>query len=155
MPEGNGSGMLMKRISIKGVLIGGIVDVGSTMLLGLSTAIYAAFVVNFAKTPKNQIHSAVSAVMHRPMIFLIGILIGSACSVLGGYVAARLGKHDELLNGSLSSCLCIGSGIWAIATHQASGPIWQLTLGLVASPILGLLGGYLRLRQECPPLRTL
>jgi hypothetical protein len=142
----------MAKISIKGVLVGGVTDVGLSTLLGIPLAIYAVLETSIARTPKDQVHSAVSAIMHRPMIFVTGMLIGFACSVLGGYVAARLAKHDELLNGCLSSFLCIAGGIWLLATHQNSDPIWQQMAELVASPALGLLGGYLRLRQRRPAI---
>ncbi len=32
-------------------------------------------------------------------------ILGGIFSVLGGYVAARIAKHDEVLNGALSSIL--------------------------------------------------
>jgi hypothetical protein len=140
----------MTKVSVKGILAGGITDVGLTMILGMPLAIYATLEVALAHTPKDHMHSAVAAIMHRPAIFATGMLIGFGCSVLGGYVAARLAKHDELLNGCLSAFLCVASGIWVATTHQNSDPIWQQIIELVASPILGLLGGYLRLRQKRP-----
>ena len=142
----------MARISIKGVLVGGVTDVGLSTLLGIPFAVWAVLETGIARTPKDQIHSAVSAFMHRPMIFASEMLIGFGCSILGGYVAARLAKHDELLNGCLSAILCIAGGIWLLATHQNSDPIWQQILELIASPLLGLLGGYLRLKQRRPTM---
>jgi len=140
----------MRKVSIKGVLIGGITDVGLSMLLGLPFGIYAGLEVAIAHTPNNQMHSTIAAIMHRPAIFITGLLIGSGCSILGGYIAARLAKHDELLNGCLSAFLCVASGIWVVSTHQSFVPIWQQIAELVASPIFGLLGGYLRLKQNRP-----
>jgi hypothetical protein len=79
---------------------------------------------------------------------LLQLSVGSVCSVLGGYIAAWLSKHDELLNGTLSSYLCISIGILAISFGKDPHPlIVQLAL-LTSSPFLSLLGGYLRLRQK-------
>jgi hypothetical protein len=142
----------MARVSVKGILVGGITDVGLTMLLCMPFAIYAALAVNIAQTPKDQVQSAVTAIMHRPVIYLTELLIGFACSVLGGYVAARIAKHDELLNACLSAFLCVAMGIWVVTTHKSSDPAWQQLAELVASPGLGFLGGYLRLRQTRPDL---
>jgi len=138
----------MARISIKAILIGGLTDVGLTMILGLPIGIYAALVVDVAHIPKNQIHSAITAVMHRPGIYFSEMFIGFACSVLGGYVAARIAKHDELLNGCLASFLCVAGGVWTISTGRMTDPLSREILLLITSPLLSLLGGYLRLKQR-------
>ena len=71
------------------------------------------------------------------------------CSILGGYVAAWLAKHDELLNGALSAWLCIAFGIAAFGASVRGGtPVWEVILGELASPALGLLGGYFRAAQK-------
>ena len=41
-------------------------------------------------------------------------LVGAACSVLGGYVAARIAKRDEILNTAVSSFLCVGMELYAM-----------------------------------------
>jgi hypothetical protein len=75
--------------------------------------------------------------------------LGCLCSVLGGYVAARIAKHDLLLNGALSSFLCLASGLYAIffARHEDI-QVWKIILGEILSPSLGLAGGYLCLLQK-------
>ena len=78
--------------------------------------------------------------------------------VLGGYLAARVAKRGEVLNGALSAYFCVGLGIYGMAVGQAAVPVWQHLVSFVASPALGALGGYLRLRQtsrpEDPPLAS-
>jgi hypothetical protein len=138
----------MGKISIKGVLVGGITDVGVTLILGLPISVYVGLRVIAAHIPKDQIQTSVQAIMHRPEVFFPQLLIGCACSVLGGYVAAHIAKHDELLNGCLASVLCVALGIWSLATHGASEPLWEEILMFVESPVLSLLGGYLCLRQR-------
>jgi hypothetical protein len=44
----------MGRISIKGVLLGGVVDVLSSVLLGIPFAVYAVLRINLAHVPKDQ-----------------------------------------------------------------------------------------------------
>jgi hypothetical protein len=138
----------MAKISIKGVLVGGITDVGSTLILGMPFAVYVGLRVAASHIPKEQIQSSVQAILHRPEIFFPQLLIGCTCSVLGGYVAARLAKHDELLNGCLACILCIALGAWSLATHGASEPLWEQILMMIESPVLGVLGGYLCLKQR-------
>jgi NO-binding membrane sensor protein with MHYT domain len=138
----------MAKISIKGVLVGGITDVGTTLILGMPFAVYVGLRVAASHIPSEQTQSSVQAIMHRPEIFLPQLLIGCACSVLGGYVAARIAGHDEALNGCLSSFLCFGLGICLLAAHASSEPVWEQILMMIESPVLGVLGGYLCLKQR-------
>lgn len=141
----------MGKISIKGVLIGGVVDMVASVALGLPFAIYALLKVDLSHTPNTQVSAAVTAVIHGNVpLYTAQLLVGLACSVLGGYVAAWLAKHDELLNGALSSVLCVALSIYTISTGKDSNPHWLQVLLLVASPLLALLGGDLmrRLRRR-------
>ena len=138
----------MSRISIRGVLVGGITDFVSTNVLSFPIMMGIMVKNDIAHMPSDQIKSAMqSAIRHSPTLYGVLLLVGIGCSVLGGYVAASLSKHDETLNGALSSFLCVALGIWALTTTT-----WQVAnlkevlLGFT-SPFLGYLGGYLRLTQ--------
>jgi hypothetical protein len=137
------------KISPKGVLIGGIVDVLSSSLLGVPLAIYAASKVDLAHTPKEQLASAIAAVSHAtPWLYGTQLLLGLACSVLGGYVGAWLANRDERLNGAASSFLCVAIGIYSIASGKDSHALWVQILMLISAPVCGYIGGFLRLRQR-------
>jgi uncharacterized membrane protein YfcA len=141
----------MSKVSVKGVLIGGVVDVVSSVVLGLPFALYAMLKVDLSHTPNAQAPAAVTAAIHGNVpLYVAELLVGLACSVLGGYVAAWLAKHDELLNGGLSSVLCVALGIYTVSTGKDSNPHWLQVLLLLASPLMALLGGELmrRLRQS-------
>jgi hypothetical protein len=143
------SGEIMGKVSIKGVLIGGIVDVGSSMILGIPFAIYAISRIDLASIPKDHVESAVNAAMLGNLpLYLTQELVGLTCSIFGGYIAARIAKHHELLNGGLASYLCLAIGVYAMTHGKDSHPLYVQVLMLIASPALGILGGYLRLRQK-------
>lgn len=138
----------MTKISIKGVLVGGIVDVASSFILGLPFAVYVIIKVQLAHTPVDQVGAAVKAATFESVpIYLVTLAVGMGCSVLGGYVAARLAKRHELLNGALASILCILLGIYAVRSGKDPHPIIFQIFLIAISPALSLLGGYLRLRQ--------
>lgn len=138
----------MGRISVKGVLLGGVVDVVTSFLLGIPFAIYAVTKVSVANIPKAQVAAALKAVNQGNALLHFGpVIIGLACSVLGGYIAAWIAKHDELLNGTLSAFLCVGLGIVILSAHVGTEPFWFQLLLSVASPVCALLGGELRRRQ--------
>jgi hypothetical protein len=140
----------MKKISIKGVLIGSVVDIVLSMLLALPLSLYAISKIDFAHTPKDQIHAVTAeAIQKNVPSQAVQVLIGMGCSVLAGYVAASIAKHNELLNGALSSILCVAVGILSIGSGlAASYPLIVQIALLVASPLLGLFGGYLKLVRK-------
>ena len=139
----------MGKVSVKGVLIGGIVDVVASVVLGLPFAFYTMSKLDLSNTPKEGIESTVTAAIHGNVPLYVGqLLVGLACSVLGGYVAAWLAKHDELLNGGLSSFLCVAFGIYTMASGKDSNALWVQVLMLLASPVLALIGGDLMRRQR-------
>lgn len=139
----------MGRVSIKGVLIGSIVDIVASVVFGLPFAIYAMSKVDLLHTPSAQASAEVRAVVQGNMALHVGqLLVGLACSALGGYVAAWLAKHDELLNGALSSFLCVALGIYTMALGKDSNALWVQVLMLLASPALALIGGDLMRRRR-------
>ena len=137
----------MRKISIPGVLVGGVVDIIATNLLMIPVIFAAADVADadLAGIAREQVGPMLLGVVRdNPSLFLAGCLGGAAASVLGGYVAARIAKRSYLWNGALSAYLCIGSSIYALVTGQGGTiPLWQHIAFLPLSPALGMLGGYI------------
>ncbi len=136
----------MKKISIKAVLIGSVVDIVLSVLLALPLSFFAMSKIDFAHTPKDQIQAATSdAIRKNVPLQAAQLLIGMGCSVLGGYVAASIAKHNELLNGALSSILCVALGVFLFNSDMVFYPL-VVRIGLLAiDPVLGLVGGYFKL----------
>jgi len=144
------SGLYVSKLSFKGVVVGGVTDIVSTNILAIPLIVYILMSkTNLRNVPPHEAQSAITnALQSSSLLYASQLLIGSACSVLGGYVGARLAKHDELLNGLLTSFLCVGIGVYSLAERIGSSSSLLHLLGFVASPALGLLGGYLRLAQK-------
>jgi len=144
----------MHRVSFKGVIIGGIVDTVASTLGGLALLMFIRLTPAVAALGTDaQAQVIRDLVVQRPAYYLTGFLIGTLCSILGGYVAARIAGHDEILNGALSSFLCVGLGIYELAQPAGEQTPLIHILEFVASPTLGALGGYLRdlqLGREAP-----
>jgi hypothetical protein len=64
--------------------------------------------------------------------------------VLGGYIAARIAHHDELLNGALASFLCVIFALLAIGSIS----VMEAVISVIANPVLGFVGGYIRVWQK-------
>lgn len=137
----------MKKISPKAVLIGSVTDIVATNLVTFPFMIYVVATRNLASLPKDQVSTALlQAIQHDPILFSVQLLLGSLCSVLGGYVAARIAKQHEVRNGAFAAILCVIGGVYGLFVGSVSLPLWQYIAGLVASPALSGLGGYIRLR---------
>ena len=137
----------MNKVSVKGVLVGGVTDIVAAVILPLPLIVYL-IATEVTGTPKEPLQAAIMTAIHaNPLLYGLESLIGLACSVLGGYVAARVAKHDELLNGLLASFLPVTLGVYSLATSKDSGPLLLPVLLLIASPLCSRLGGHLRLVQ--------
>lgn len=141
------------KISVLAVAIGGISDVVLSTLLAIPVIIYVLIKYDLLYAPHGA--AAITATIDSSAwLYGVQLTIGMGCSVLGGYIAAWVAKHNELLNGLLSSFFCITIGIYSALSGKNSHPILWLMLLLVAAPVLALLGGYLRQKQKGIVLST-
>jgi len=139
----------MRKFSIFGILIGGVVDVVATNILAIPLMVYVIFTrMDFISMRSAEASTELLKIIQGDwMLFATQFLIGSFCSVLGGYIAALIAKHNELLNGALSAWLCVAFGVYGLANGAASESLPLAILGFILSPALALLGGYLRFLQ--------
>jgi len=136
------------KIAIRSVLVGGLVDVFVSSLLGAVSVVFVLLLLSIAHVPSERDAEIVPHIVHgNPLFIAAQILIGAGCSLLGGYLAARLARHDGRLNGTLSSFLSVGSGLVSIATGHDSEPLAFQVLLLLLKPAFGFAGGNLRERQ--------
>jgi hypothetical protein len=135
----------MKRVSFKGVTIGNVVDIVASNAVMVPVMIYLLASARTGSALDHGAGSATEALKTSDVFLAASSILGGLCSILGGYVSARIAKHDEVLNGALSSVLCIGFGVYAVA--NGTSRLWLHLLDLLLSPALGALGGYLRSRQ--------
>jgi hypothetical protein len=134
----------MKSISLKAVFIGGIVDVGASTIAGIIAAILATGILA-ASHQGGSAADAARALAASSNYRLAMYVLGGSFSILAGYIAARIARHDQVLNGALSSWLCVLLSIGEL-TWQGSLPSLGMLSGLVLSPLLGAAGGYLGTR---------
>jgi len=134
----------MKRVSFKAVAIGNITDIVATAVVSLPMMIYITLGTLGGPPSSNRVTEILASM---PLFVALSKVLGALCSVLGGYVSARIAKHDELLNGALSSILCMASGVAAIINGSSVSPSWLHFVYLPLSPALGALGGFLCLHR--------
>lgn len=135
----------MKQVSFKGVAIGNVVDIVSSNLVAIPVMILVLASASETSLPDHGAGSAAEVLKASSVFLAASTVLGGLCSVLGGYVSARIAKHDEVLNGTLASILCVGLGVYALV--NGTSRFWLHVLYLLLSPALAALGGYLRSRQ--------
>ena len=134
----------MNRVSLVGVATGNLIDIVSSFIV----AFLAAFLIALFYAFNYRQAADTSALVQSGLFVAISGTLGSLCSVLAGYVSARIASHDEILNGMLSSVLCVGLSSYSIFSGQITNHV-GLYLALVPlSFVLSAFGGYLRLRQR-------
>lgn len=133
----------MKRVSLMGVAIGSVASVLATnaLLLPLMYFILAA-----AATGSLSENALKQILAHRELVTIASGMLGGLGSVLGGYVSARIAKHDQVLNGALSSILSVAAGLYSLIHSSAHS--WLPFVLAPLSPALGALGGYLCSRRN-------
>lgn len=131
----------MKRVSLTGVIIGSIIDIVSTNIAVLPVMIY---ILISSGRPLDTPESFSQVLAESGIFRGASIILGASCSVLAGYLAARIAKHDEVLNGALSSILCIAIALYSVLS---GGPALHLAF-LLVSPVLGGIGGYIYSRRK-------
>jgi hypothetical protein len=140
---------VMKKLSFLGIIVGGIVDIVATNLFAIPLIVYVIISKDILSLPSTEMQKAMIDAFHNDKIlYIINMLIGCACLVLGGYAGARIAKHHELINGALTSFLCVCLSIYSLFTSPIINPIYLVVILFIASPLCALLGGYLRLRQK-------
>lgn len=135
---------MLKKISFKGVIIGAVVDVVGTNIWLFAVVGYLIVKHQLYALPPDVRTGELYRLYGDPAIKALNIIVGVGFSIIGGYLAARIAGHHERLNGALSSFLCVALSLFTIRSLSIG---WVIE-GLVGSPILGLLGGYLRVWQR-------
>jgi hypothetical protein len=133
----------MKRVSLVGVAVGGITDILTTNAL-LLPLMY--FVLAAAATGSLSENALKQILAHRQLVTIASGVLGGLGSVLGGYVSARIAKHDQVLNGALSCILTVAAGLYSLSHSSAHS--WLPFVLVPLSPALGALGGYLCSRRN-------
>ena len=132
----------MKRLSVKGIVLGAVSDLGLTALFAIPIFAVATTQSGALDLPQAQQNAAIFAAMRdNPSLYVAGLVAGSLASFIGGYVAARVAKRAAVLNGAASAVLCVALGLVSTpSTPDTIGP-WQHLAFVILSPALGALGG--------------
>jgi hypothetical protein len=134
----------MRRVVFHAIVAGALVDMGTSAVSAIPLIVFTIISRGLIGMPPDKMQAALQAAMRGTAIDGIQLFLGLSCTVLGAYVAGRLAKHDEILNGLLAALATDLLGIPTIIRGDSHRPLWfQLLIMIVVAPLCGLLGGYL------------
>lgn len=136
---------------LKSVLLGLVVDVGGSFLLGIVLSVGYAISLASAGMSESKIMEAMLNPFSNPLILVVGTLGGAALSVAGGFVCARLSRRPDYRLGFILGGISAVSGL-LMSYESYSLPVnLLLTLLTFASVLLGTkLGRNTEPRSEEP-----
>jgi hypothetical protein len=138
----------MRFRSWVGIVIGGITDVATSVMIYFVLAVIVA--MQLAPTnlsPEGQGSAVMTTMSTSHSVSAASWVLSYCATLLGGYVAARISRSHEVRVGALSSWTCLAVGVYAMMSGTSRMPIWQLLLVVASTPFVAALGGYLWLRQ--------
>lgn len=139
----------LKDLSPKAVAIGAVADLVLTNVLLLPVVIITD--VRAAQTAPGARIAAGSfahALATNKALYLLAMVLGSVASILAGWIAARVARRAEILNGAASALACVGLGVYALIRYPKAAPWWEHIAFFILAPVLGALGGFVWRRRS-------
>ncbi len=133
----------MSKRSLIGVLVGGVTNIVAANALNIPIAVYVMTTTGVLALPSAARKAVYLAELHaNPPAFALSLATWAFCSILGGYVAARIARENEIVVGALSSWTCIALAVNALVHGISGQSVWQFLVWLPGSPLLSVLGAY-------------
>jgi hypothetical protein len=134
-----------RRFRWKAVLLGAATDLGGSMAAGIVLFfVFSAWLTGEGTTTEELVAQLAG---HWPFV-MVSMVVGGACTVLGGYVAGRVARHSCMQHALAAGALSLVLGIMLF--HHDEGPY----AGIIALVGYGLhlplatFGGWLAVRQR-------
>jgi len=132
------------RVSIKGVLLGIVTDVGASVAAGMILLpLFAGGSVS-EQMSAEDIDEVIRQITQDSAFLITNFVVGLSCSALGGYVAARVAKKDVYLNAGLVGLFGVLLGALNLSGEY---PIWFNVGGLLLVIPATLFGGEIASRR--------
>lgn len=114
---------------IKAVVFGLLVDIGGSSAAGVLLVVaYTASLASSGATPE-QIAASFQNLPVDSWVSIVGMVVGTLFSALGGYVCARVAKRFEFALGAILAVLSISFGFWVGDNHYSV--LWHAAMAVV------------------------
>ena len=143
-------------LKIRPIIIGAVVDYVATYAV---VTLYLIFVymkepLEKGGVPTEALQEALKEMLSSQQGLLDLLIIGALCTVLGGYVAGRLARAEEIKHGALVGAVALIVGVLqtGMAGEASPVPYWHELLGYLLAIPAGALGGFLAQGRARPSI---
>ena len=127
----------IRGLKIKAILFGSLADILGTSLSGLILCfIYGVIKISQGVSAENL---SKLDVQHDFLLQVSSLIIGSVCTLLGGYIAGRMAKQSEVLHGGIVGILSLVFASFFIFQN----PLWFNIIGFIVTIPLAMAGGHI------------
>jgi putative membrane protein (TIGR04086 family) len=143
-------------VKILPIIVGAVVDYVATFVVVMAYLIiyYVKEPLESGGLPEEVIERAFKEMVSSQEGLVALLVIGALCTVLGGYVAGRLAKAQEVKHGALVGAvsLVLGALQSGMVGEETPIPQWVQLLGYILAIPAGALGGWLAAIRPRAPL---
>jgi hypothetical protein len=132
-----------RRFRWKAVLVGAATDIAASTVIGVALVVLAALLAG----PEGGAEESVARLSESWTFLMISMILGGACTVLGGYVAGRIARHSFLKHALAAGALSLVIGIALFRGDDGPYAGLLALLGYGLHLPLALLGGWLAGRR--------
>jgi hypothetical protein len=133
----------MRGISIKAVVLASLAVIGIDIMSGIVlAAVFGGPALNADMTDA-QLKEAAAAMVAKPGYLASALILGTASTVVGGYLAARLARAVPYFNALAFGLLGVVLGVLT----SSELPTWFRVVGLGLTVPAALVGAYVAKRQ--------
>jgi hypothetical protein len=133
----------MRGVSIKAIVLASLAVMGIDIVSGIALAAFFSVPTLGAGMTDEQLKDAAAALVEQPGYLTAALILGTASTVLGGYLAARLARTVPYFNALAFGVLGVVLGL---LTSDAL-PTWFKVVGLGLTVPAALVGAYFAKRQ--------
>jgi hypothetical protein len=134
-----------RRSTPLAVLLGLFVDIGGTMVFSIVAATVASiFLVQGGVGPEDLGRALAESTVFQ----IVGLAGGLTCTVLGGYIAARLANRGEYATAFAVGLASLVFGEAMMLFSEQSTALWMRLAGDLLVIPAAVLGGHLRMLQK-------
>jgi hypothetical protein len=134
-----------RRSALGAIALGFGVDIAATMMVSTLLTVLAGVTLAAGGASPEE---AMASFDRSAGWLVVGMLGGLACTVLGGYVAARFANHSEYANAFAVGVASLVFGEAMLIAFSQELPLWLRLVGDLAVVPAALLGGHLRVLQK-------
>jgi len=122
----------IQRLIFKAILFGFLIDTIGTLAI--------AFAIIFAMGVAGVSADEISARMHSFSGLMLMLIVGLACTFIGGYVAGRTAGQAEILHGAVVAGIGLVLGLFL---RDPNLPLWYEAVSFAAMAPIGMAAGYI------------